>query len=413
MPEATAARISAFFHAKAPWFGLVMVFGLPWSHAFFNIGLVGLLACVLAAPSRYKDLVTACREPVALLAVLLFACIAIGLAYTAAPAELAVHDIGKYRKLLLIPILLMVYRDMAWARKLVIAYACGVVILLIPTVLDGTGMLRLLSLDLSKYRNASYDAESLVYWRNHIVHGFHASVLFVICVVSAIHHRKLAWPCSAVAAVCLLDIAFFIHGRAALLGLLAACFLLALSTISRWLLRVGLVVAILAASVLAYEFSESISARVDSISQQARAYAAERNVATSGGMRLHYWHMSLEMFAQAPLVGTGPGTFRQNLLQPGNPLRGESHWHAHSEYLTLLSQHGLVGLMLFLLLVQQIYQNAGRSRDPWLAGIARLGLAIFLINAVTDSLLHNQSEGWTLVLLACLAAMRPSDARAA
>ena len=403
-------KTSDFFYPKAGWFGLIMFFGLPWSHAFFYIGLVGMLACLLAAPAQYKALVTVvCRENVALLAVLLFVYIAAGLLYTHAPMDLAVHDVKKYRKLLLIPVFFLLYRDIKWAKRLVLAYSCGVLILMTPTVLDGTGLARLLSLDLSRFRNDSYSAQSLVYWRNHIVHGFHAAMLFVICILSAIRYRKLMWLCFPIAAICLLNILFFIHGRTALITLLAICLMMTVRCISHLALRVGLVMAIFASSLLTYQFSEKIHTRVHSVVQEAQSYFTNPEVITSGGTRLHYWRTSLGMFIEAPLIGQGPGAFREDLNRPDNLLRAETHTHTHNEYLTLLSQHGLVGLTLFLLLVYHIYRQASIHQDPWLKGIVGFGLVIFLINAVTDSSLNNESEGWTFVLLICLANMRPTD----
>jgi O-antigen ligase len=402
-------RVSDFAYPAAGWFGLVMVFGVPWSHASFYIGLVGMLACLLASPAYYRLLITVCRENTALLAILLFAYIAVGLLYTHAPMDLAIHDVKKYRKLLLIPVFLMLYRDSKWAFRLVTAYGCGALVLMMPTMLDGTGLARILSLDLSRFQNIGYSPETLVYWRNHIVHGFHASMLFVICLLSAIRHRRLAWLFLAVAAICVLNVLFFISGRIALITLLAVSLMMAISYISSLRLRIGLLVAILAASMFAYQFSERIQARINSVAQEALVYMTDPGVKSSGGIRLNYWAASVGMFVDAPLFGKGPGAFRQNLLQPDNPLRAETHKHAHNEYLTLLSQHGVVGLILFLLLVYQIYRQAGRH-DPWLKGVVRFGLVIFLINAMTDSSLNNESEGWTFVLLACLANIRPAGA---
>ncbi len=368
-----------------------------------------MLACLLASPAYYRQSITACRENSALLAILLFAYIAAGLIYTSAPIDLAIHDIKKYRKLLLIPVFLMLYRDTKWAYRVVVAYGCGALILMMPTMLDGTGLANFLSLDLSRFQNISYSPETLVYWRNHIVHGFHASMLFAICLLTAIRYRRLAWLFLAVAAICAVNILFFINGRIALITLLAVCLIMTISYISSPRLRFGLLGAIFAASIFAYQFSGKIHARIDSVAQEARVYMTDPGVKTSGGIRLNYWSTSLGMFIEAPLFGKGPGAFRENLLRLDNPLRTEPHKHAHNEYLTLLSQHGGVGLMLFLLLVRQVHLQAARQ-DPWLKGVVRFGLVIFLINAMTDSSLNNESEGWTFVLLACLANIRPAGA---
>ena len=400
-------RVSNFCYPKAAWLGLVMIFGLPWSHAFFYIGLVGMLFFLAVSATHYKDLLRECKENVALLALVLFLFIAAGMLYTQASVEHAVFDVKKYRKLLLIPVFLLLYRDMIWARRLVIAYSCGVLILILPTVLDGTGLMNTFSLNMLKYRDGTYTSQSLVYWRNHIVNGFHASILFTICIYSAIRYRrKVAWLCLPVAVICVVDIIFFIHGRMALMSLFAVSLLMALSYITRPLFRVGLLLIALLIPVASYQASEKIKDRIDSVANEARSFVLKENIITSGGIRLHYWDMSVAMFMDAPIVGNGPGSFRTNLDKPENPLHAQQHRHAHNEYLTLLSQHGLVGLFLFLGLTQQIYQKAGAQTDRWLKGIVRAGLVVFLLNAVTDSSLHNESEGWTFVLLACLASVR-------
>lgn len=400
-------KISSVAYPLAGWFGLVMVFGLPWSHAFFYIGLVGLLFCLAVSTTHYKELLTAGREHIAVLALLLFAYIAAGLIYTHAPLELALFDVKKYRKLLLIPVFLMVYRDIKWAKRLVLAYSLGISVLMLPTLLDGTGLMRLLPLDLSLYRDGSYyDAPfSLVYWRNHIVHGFHVSLLFSICMLSSMRYRRSRWLLLAIAAVCIYDIVFLIHARMALIALLGAALLLAISLITQLRLRLALLITIMAAGLLAYEYSPRIQERFDSITQEVQAYVQDGNVDTSVGNRLHFWNMSLQIFRHSPIAGAGPGSFREALIQPDNPLHRTSYRHAHNEYLTLLSQHGLIGLILFLSLAAAIYRQAGRQDDLWLQRIVRIGLAIFCINALTDSSLHNESEGWTFVLLACLANM--------
>ncbi|MBT9506888.1 O-antigen ligase family protein [Rhodoferax sp.] len=402
-------KISAFTYPAAGWFGLVMIFGLPWSHAFFYIGFVGLLGCALASTAYYRTFFLACRQNTGLLALLLFAYIALGLLYTSAPLDMAMFDVKKYRKLLIIPVFMMVYRDVKWAKRLMIAYGFGVLSLMLPTLLDGTGLMRLTSLDLSQFRDGSYSETSLVYWRNHIVHGFHVSIFFVVCVLSAIRYPRTKWLCTAMATICIIDIVTLIHGRTALIAVIAISLLIVLNYISHVHLRVMVALAILMSSVALYELSGRIQERIDSIAREARAYAENSNTNTSGGNRLHYWSMSFNMFLDAPLTGNGPGKFRKNLEKPENPLHKELHRHAHNEYLTLLSQHGIIGLIIFFCLVQQIYQSAGRHRDIWLKGIVRIGLIIFLVNAVTDSSLHNESEGWTFVLLACLANMRERD----
>lgn len=380
-----------------------MVFGLPWSHAFFNIGLVGFLFCLLASTSRYKELLSTGKQPIAFLALLLFVYLAAGLIYSHAPLDLGIFDINKYRKLLLIPLFLAVFRDLESAKKLVLAYSLGVLSLMLPTLLEGSGLMQLPGLDMSRFRDGSYSANSLVYWRNHIVHGFHASMLFTICMLTAFHSRQFRWLPIGIAALCVYDILFFIHGRAALFSLLASSLLLALHLISQRRLQIFLFISVIAASALTYGLSGKVQERVDSISQELQAYEVDNNIHTSGGQRLYLWTLSFQLFRSSPVLGAGPGSFREQLIQPNSLLHDAPYHHTHNEYLTLASQHGLIGLILFLTLTWMMYRTVGQHKDIWLQGIVRIGIAIFLINAMTDSSLHNESEGWTFVLLACLA----------
>lgn len=68
-------------------------------------------------------------------------------------------------------------------------------------------------------------------------------------------------------------------------------------------------------------------------------------------VRLVIWSGALEMFAEEPLLGYGPGSFQivfPSFRNPRYNLLGVSHntLHAHSEYLEILTDLGLVGVLL-------------------------------------------------------------------
>ena len=87
--------------------------------------------------------------------------------------------------------------------------------------------------------------------------------------------------------------------------------------------------------------------------------------------RLNRWVSAWRMFRERPLTGFGPGTYqfvyipyqeerltnRLTVTDPSNPPDG-SGGTAHSEYLLLLSETGVAGLMAFLLIM---------GRWSWLA----------------------------------------------
>lgn len=383
-----------------------MVFGLPWSHAFFYIGFAGLLICSLFSVTRLRDFTIIIKTPVVFWALCLFVWIAAGMLYTSAPTDLAMYDLKKYRKLLLLPILLFVFIQINSEKYIVLAYVIGVFTLMSFTLIDGFHIDKLLNIDITQYKDQSYSPLSLVYWRNHIVHGFHVSSLFTICVLTAIYQKKLRLFCILLSCVCIYDILLFIHSRSALLGLGVSVLILMYFTLENTKKRLlGLVLVTVFFGALIF-LSAKLQLRLISIVSETTNYFFQNNVFTSGGNRLYFWSKSFELFQQAPIFGSGLGSFRDRMLQPDILIPNLQSHHAHNEYITLMSQHGLVGLFLFCAFIAAIYQKAKYHPDKWLGRVVIVFLAIFLTSAVTDSSLHNESEGWTLVIIACLVSIR-------
>ena len=60
------------------------------------------------------------------------------------------------------------------------------------------------------------------------------------------------------------------------------------------------------------------------------------------------------MFKNAWLIGAGAGSFSQYLVDTKDFYANSGYSHAHNEYLSILSQYGLIGFLLFVLLVKPI-----------------------------------------------------------
>jgi O-antigen ligase len=294
------------------------------------------------------------------------------------------------------------YQDGNWTKKIILAYSSGALILIIPTILDGTGTLKLLSLDLSNIKDDSYTNLSLVYWRNHIINGFHTSILFTICILTALSYRKYYLILSFIALLCLLDVVFFINGRLALASIIVAS---ASIIVMKVKVNNYKYIATFIVTILIFSFfnqSSNINNRIKSVATEARLFYDDKNINTSGGTRLFYWSMSLKLFMNNPIFGAGPGSFRHKLLSPDNPLQSAPHKHAHNEYLSLLSQNGLIGITIFICLVFSIFKKNNSSGNHLVKDVIKVGLILFLLNAITDSSLNNESEGWTFVLFAAI-----------
>ena len=122
-------------------FGLMCVFGIAWSNAFFRVGLAGLIVASLFS-GVYRDHGRRClRQPVAWLALGFFAMVLAGTVLAGHPAEMAFYDVEHYRKLLMIPVFAVVFQSAREHRQLLLAYGLGVVVLMLrpcSTVLESS-----------------------------------------------------------------------------------------------------------------------------------------------------------------------------------------------------------------------------------------------------------------------------------
>ena len=85
----------------------------------------------------------------------------------------------------------------------------------------------------------------------------------------------------------------------------------------------------------------------------------------SNAERLNRWVSAWEMFKQRPITGFGPGTyqFQYGVFQKPEYLTRISTFegergNAHSEYLNVLAESGIIGLLILILLLYAVFSKA-------------------------------------------------------
>jgi len=172
--------------------------------------------------------------------------------------------------------------------------------------------------------------------------------------------------------------------RHALLGLAAACL-------------------VLAASYLAIE---PFRGRVDDGLQQLRAAVFEGRYDSNQGKRMAGAIVALDMVRERPLIGTGVGApmqrFRELLEQQHPDLAAAVAWfpHLHNQYLQTVVETGLIGLATLLAMMFML------ARGPYPDGhdrqVALLVATAYLLGFLGDPFLHKQIP---LVLFATMAGL--------
>lgn len=139
--------------------------------------------------------------------------------------------------------------------------------------------------------------------------------------------------------------------------------------------------------------------------------------------RLRLWDNTIEIIKKRPIIGYGLGTFTEvyrDNYPDSIPLSGEGSRiirHAHSLYLQLLVETGILGLgiFLFLIITGIVYgiRNFIKDRDPVRYG-SLLGITAFLVYSITDCTVSWRFAGdsfshinliwvllWSIVLRPC------------
>ena len=115
--------------------------------------------------------------------------------------------------------------------------------------------------------------------------------------------------------------------------------------------------------------------------------------------RINRWKCAISMFKQKPILGYGPGTYQfqygvfqihkdKTIISTNSGNMG----NAHSEYLSALSETGVVGLILFLLLIISIFYkgiNLYNNEKNKLFKIYLLGSLIGLMTYFIHGLFNN------------------------
>ena len=224
-----------------------------------------------------------------------------------------------------------------------------------------------------------------------------------LVVFMAIHHALILgrqkWTGLMLLAVLLIHVAF-INGR---MGLLSLFFVLIYATFlsqKTWQSRMLTLVLIATFGLVGYFKIPLVESRVQRTLAEASQVFSDSKPES---IRLQYFQLSFNLFKASPILGQGPGAFHTATVQPGNP-EGEfkTMLHTHNEYLTLLSQYGLIGFGLFIALVAHLLKDAYRQSDVFLRHAALVGLLLFLLNCLTDAMLY--MEGYFFVFLLSLAA---------
>ena len=147
----------------------------------------------------------------------------------------------------------------------------------------------------------------------------------------------------------------------------------------------------------AYNISDSFEKRV-SLAYSDIEKISNMNFNSSWGIRVAYWITSYNIFKQNPIIGVGIGDYMDKTKEE---LEREKYshlhqnvktfmpkYHPHNQYLLILLQLGIIGILLFLYIIYKIFTLS--IEDKEIKELSILFGTIFFVSCIPESLLLKQ-----------------------
>jgi len=147
----------------------------------------------------------------------------------------------------------------------------------------------------------------------------------------------------------------------------------------------------------AYSFSDTFRVRANVGVQDIKGIA-KMDLNSSWGIRIAYYITSYDIIEHNPLVGVGSGDYRDETIKVLKDKKYDflslstrefmAGHHPHNQYLLILLQMGLVGLIIFLYLIYQILRL--KIKNPEIKELSILFCVIFFVSCFAEPLLSKQ-----------------------
>ena len=382
----------AGFHQRsedlARAFAVALGVSIPFSVAVDGVLLALVLVCWLAA-DRYGERFAQLRHhPVALMALGFVALLAVGLAYGEQPRRDAFLYFGKYADLAVLGVFVTLFGDPGWRRRAILALAAALALLLVLSYLIKLGVLP--PTPWARRVPVIYP----IVIKDSLIHGIlmaFGAFLFAVLGREAPRGRARAiW--FALAAAAAGNVLFIVPGRTGYVVLAA----LALYLGYVWRRLAGLaLVALAGAAVVGVGFaaSSTLQGRLLETEREAREWQPDVAARTSVGYRLEFYYNTMKMIRDRPLVGAGTGGFPSAYERQVAGTAMAPAGHPHNEYLHLMAQLGIPGLVALLALFWVPWRLAPRLPVPHERVLARGLVLTIAVGCLFNSLLLDHTEG--------------------
>lgn len=319
------------------------------------------------------------NHPIALPALLLWLFFGIGILWSSASSSDAWRIFGKYRELLLLPLMLSILTK-EWTERIIYGFIIGHMIGMIFSFFQWFGYFNITGMPSGFHSHIQYST-------------LEAFAIFAITII-AYNHKNTSIKISLfiLAFIMLFNLFMINTGRS---GYIVFFMILAvgLLILYRWQ---GMLIFFLTATIsvgILYSTSAPFQARINSTIAEVKN--TKTNMESTAHSRPVLWINALNIIKKAPIFGHGTGSFLTEYRQISTV--GESK-NPHQQYLLVWAELGIIGLLFLLYLYyrQVIIANHMEPKNKYLAYCL---LVTFLSHTLFNSALMDNVEGHFYAIL--------------
>ncbi len=351
---------------------LLEMTALIFSTAATVIVEVLVFLCFLCFKQLRQRVLAAIHQPMVVMALVLYALVSLGVLYSAASFSESLDMWRSWRKLLLVPLVASAYNDSLWKQRMVSIF----IVLMALTALISFACH---ALDVGRHQSAG------IVVGNHATQGMLFSVAMFACLVLVRFpfSREVipSWLLKISAGVLFLNILMVTPGRSGYLVLMVLIMTFIFFGIQkkiRWVILMLAPLVILALLLASPVAKKRVLLGIEEI----KTYEQSPEV-TSMGIRVVMWKNTFDLLKkfEHPVLGYGTSGFEtayKKQVSGRKGWQGEPVKDPHNQYLRILVEYGIFGLIIFLLFIFSFF------RQPVKGHFYTLGIGILLAWCATS-----------------------------
>lgn len=351
------------------------------------LGGLGYLVAGLVS-KRQTNALRQLYSPAVILLVL--ATFALSLLWSIAPPEQAVESLGKFGKLLFIPIMVCLIQNRREAVCAVIAFTATQALLVLGSWALFAGVP-------VPWASSSRALIEYAVFSTDLDQGIISATFAMLCwnLRSLFAGTVARYTAITLCVLSLLNVFLVLGGRSGHAVAIALMSLAVMWEVPRKYRPLALFTPVALVAALLF-LSPHIQSRFVEVVDEVQAYQPDTTVATSVGIRLNLWLRARQSIAEHPVAGSGVGSWTseyERLETQHNPDYRKIHGNGnpHQEYLLWGVQLGVPGILLLGLLLAALWRDSMTLAPPYSravqSAVAALAVSCLFNCSLYDSLI--------------------------